>query len=1000
MQRKAFGGRRKRIVRSLFLLCFLLCAIVVLSTRTSRAEDQPPDKNRGLYGGAPGDILPAELAAVAFDHEGVLWLGSRSSGVQAFQDGRFSLFDQYNTTIPDAGIAAICVDSQNTKWFATRRGYLYSFDNAKWQIHKLDARATCLCADNKDRIWIGTESGLLRCNHGKIEAIRPNLPDDPEFRGGEVHDLDVDNRGRVWVAFRRGMLRFDGTQWSLVADPDRNRGAEPFQVACEPLADRIVLATSVGLFRVAADQWQPIAGAPQMRLSVLCVGPGGRLVAGSDRGGFSGKADKFTVFGEDSSLQNAWITGVAIAADQLAVVTRHSGLHLLRGDKWQSYVPKSDEHSIERGSRLAWRRQYPQELLQQPVAKATIREVLKNPLKFANKKVRVTGHIDSSFEYAEMVDADGTKLGMWPENYGALHRVLEKANLQKPLADKTQQWEFLGYLDWGGYFGHMGGSPRQFNIVEMYPADATPEKKAEIKQAYIKQLEEEAPLWPILADQQSTEAEAARKTLSGSWRQLIADRRGAPRKRASGPRWIIAKNRIRVEYTGGRRHAEFRIDRNAKPPRLDIVWTGDMPYRHDMELAIYRLDGDRLTINSARLGEPRPSDFVATDQFGHSLVELVREGDVPAEPDPATIAKDDPVAAKGLQGSRAGLQRDEHGNIVSVRFGSYQGPEVPKDLDQYLALLPKLPHLESVNIFLGTVTDEGFKHLADCPNLKVLTLQDYPLVTDAGLEHFDRLTKLETLMMFRINITNVGAAKFAGMRALKMLVLNDTQVTGELLQELPCPDLQSLSLTGPQVEDRGLDNLARFPKLVSLALANSRISDATLTTIGQLRDLEHLTVSAPAITDAGLAELASLAKLQSLDLSKTAITDASSALLGRFSQLQTLNLSDTRLTSAGLKALASLKGLEFLQLNNLKLTAADIAALEALPDLRYLSVHGMPLDDQLIAAVKRLKGLRQLTLSDPPVEMQRAQAWADETPNLSVGVFTGTTTMILQSKAK
>ena len=996
MQRGPFVGR----LTCIFGFTALVSAIGVFSTTTARAEGKPDDKTRGLYGGAPGDLLPAELTSVAFDRDGVLWIGTRFAGVQAFQDGRFSLFDQYNTSIPDAGVAAICVDSQNTKWFATQRGYLYSFDNARWQIYKLEAVATALIADQKNRIWIGTERGLLRWNQGKIEAITPNLPDDPEFRGGEVRDLDVDNRGRVWVAVRGRMLRFDGTQWSLVEDPDRNRGAKPFLVACESSADRAVLATSAGLFRVAADQWQPIAGAPQLRLSVLCAGPDGRLVAGSDRGGFSGEGDNFSLFGEDSPLHNAWITGIALTTDAMAVVTRHSGLHLLRGDKWQSYVPKRDEHSIESGSRLAWRRQYPQELLRQAVAKATIQEVLKDPRKFANKKVLITGHIDTSFEYAAMVDANGTKLGIWPENYGSLHRVLEKAGLQKQLADKTQQWEYLGYLDWGGYFGHMGGSPRQFNIVEMYPADATPEKKGEIKQLYLKQLEEEAPLWPILADQQTTEAQAARKTLSGTWRQLIADRRGGPPKGTSGPRWIIAKNRIRIEYSGGRRLAEFRIDRRAKPARLDIIWTGDGPGRQDMELAIYKLDGDHLTINSVRLGEPRPSEFVATDQFSRGLVELVREGDVPAEPDPATIAKDDPAAVKGLQGSRAGLQRDENGNIVAVNFGQYQGPEVPKDLDQFLVLLPKLPQLESVNIFLGSVTDAGFKHLADCPNLKVLTLQDYPLITDAGFEHFDRLTKLETLMMFRINISNVGAAKFANMRALKVLVLNDTQVTGELLQELLCPDLQSFSLTGPQVKDAGLDNLTRFPKLQSLALTNSRITDPTLTTIGQLRDLEHLAVSSPAITDAGVAMLSTLAKLQSLDLSQAAITDASSPQLARFSQLQNLNLSDTKMTVTSLKSLASLKDLESLHLNNLKLTAADIAALEALPNLSYLSVHGLPLDDQLIAAVKRLKRLKQLTLSDPPVEMQRAQAWADETPNLSVGVFTGKTTMILQSKGK
>ena len=111
-------------------------------------------------------------------------------------------------------------------------------------------------------------------------------------------------------------------------------------------------------------------------------------------------------------------------------------------------------------------------------------------------------------------------------------------------------------------------------------------------------------------------------------------------------------------------------------------------------------------------------------------------------------------------------------------------------------------------------------------------------------------------------------------------------VTPPGLLQLPYPsDIQALTLTAMELEDKDLDVLSRFS------------------------NLQKLDLKATFITDAGLPQLSRLKNLRSLSLQQCRITNEGVAQLRNLNQLQTLNVAFTDVTAEGLSAIDGFKSL-------------------------------------------------------------------------------------------
>ena len=220
--------------------------------------------------------------------------------------------------------------------------------------------------------------------------------------------------------------------------------------------------------------------------------------------------------------------------------------------------------------------------------------------------------------------------------------------------------------------------------------------------------------------------------------------------------------------------------------------------------------------------------------------------------------------------------------------------------------VPKLVHLD-FHWSLG-LTDEGVKILVEAlPNLKYLDVKECPLVTFKGIHYVaQNLHQLVHLAFggkdnFDFSPTDAELEimfhELATMAKLQSLefdaeLVSDTCMS-TLLKQLPnltslhmgivdnitditavhiakfSPNLQSLSMSSPHLQDQGIISVAEnLKKLVSLDLWNCPITSNGLEVIApHLASLKSLVISHETVTDVGVKSLALNAKsLTCLDL--------------------------------------------------------------------------------------------------------------------------------------
>ncbi len=243
-----------------------------------------------------------------------------------------------------------------------------------------------------------------------------------------------------------------------------------------------------------------------------------------------------------------------------------------------------------------------------------------------------------------------------------------------------------------------------------------------------------------------------------------------------------------------------------------------------------------------------------------------------------------------------------------------------------------------VQLASATVRDEDLLILADLPGLEAIQLQNCPKLTDATL------------------------AQLPASRTLTGVVMNGTPIS-----------------------DRGVRELAKFPRLQALWLGDTRITDAAMEPIGQLTSLTTLDLQNTAITDAGFQQLHGLTKLYDLTLSNTKIGDESLRTIGQFPQVSRLFIDGTQITDAGLKHLAKLenlggvwlkrtevrgpglkhfaatKGQFIIRLNDCPLDDEAVPALAGLPTLMYVDLGGSSLSPEAVAELQTLRPTLKIT---------------------------------------
>lgn len=155
------------------------------------------------------------------------------------------------------------------------------------------------------------------------------------------------------------------------------------------------------------------------------------------------------------------------------------------------------------------------------------------------------------------------------------------------------------------------------------------------------------------------------------------------------------------------------------------------------------------------------------------------------------------------------------------------------------------------------VTDQDLAQLAGQPfeNLDELDI-DGTQITDSGLLHVKRFSKLRGLHANNTKITDAGLVHLSGMPSLMILSIENTQVSGKGLACLAdLPELRLLDLNKTPITDSDLSYLKGVKNLKHLWLENTRITDAGVVHLLQLKQLDKLKISGTQISEDGILQL-------------------------------------------------------------------------------------------------------------------------------------------------
>jgi len=142
-------------------------------------------------------------------------------------------------------------------------------------------------------------------------------------------------------------------------------------------------------------------------------------------------------------------------------------------------------------------------------------------------------------------------------------------------------------------------------------------------------------------------------------------------------------------------------------------------------------------------------------------------------------------------------------------------------------------------------------------------------------------------------------------------------------------------------------------------LSGTQVSDDDLAEIASLPELTHLNLNDAQIGSEGLAHLAKMSQIKQLELSGTLTTDDDLRQLAELSTLEVLKLEHCQITDEGLRHIAGSTSLWMLHIDGASVTKNGLLHLIGLRNLRTLSIRGTQVSDE---GLQLLHGMNQLEM--------------------------------------
>lgn len=253
----------------------------------------------GIQDGFPGE----RVNCLFEDHEGNLWAGLDAAGLVRIRERRFQIIDS-GSPLSGRPARSVCEDTNGALWIGTLGDGL-----ARWQSGNLTdlpmpggtgkGFVFCVCPDATGRIWAsaGDEDLYVRKN-GVFTRVKPIV------HGVKV--IFVDQKNRVWVGTKSGLYFADAGSTNAFRQLD-GIGRHDVRALSEDGRGNLWAGTEDGtLFCITGDSvktFHPSDGKTSQAIWSLYAEPNGTVWAGTFRGGLLRLRDnQFTRFSISEGL--------------------------------------------------------------------------------------------------------------------------------------------------------------------------------------------------------------------------------------------------------------------------------------------------------------------------------------------------------------------------------------------------------------------------------------------------------------------------------------------------------------------------------------------------------------------------------------------------------------------------------------------------------------------------------------------------------------------------
>lgn len=247
--------------------------------------------------------------AIFEDNENNIWIGSNGGGVARLKPRTFTVFER-QAGLPQPVVNTVLETSSGTVWAGTHGSGLLPFDGQRFgkAIESADGKLTAnswvqaLAEDRSGNIWVAAyQEGLFRIR-GQ-EAL--HIPQ-AEFGTSHAIALFVDSKDRLWVGTQSGLARIEKNAITRFT-PEMGVPKGTVPAITEDSSGRIWIANMGKIFKLDGDRFVPFepAGEPPGQVVSLYGDRSGSLWVGT----FSGKVGRLS--GEKWSVAT-WKDGLPI----------------------------------------------------------------------------------------------------------------------------------------------------------------------------------------------------------------------------------------------------------------------------------------------------------------------------------------------------------------------------------------------------------------------------------------------------------------------------------------------------------------------------------------------------------------------------------------------------------------------------------------------------------------------------------------------------------------